>query len=411
MIDKRVDRIGTSSRDPTIQHSTWRGAFSLQCLYKHVCLIVANSVYAPLVHPLSYPVAILLACCMSIAVYNVIEITVLIFATFKKRRGLYFKCLLVAAWSIPFHVAGHTLKLYRLTQMNTLYNTLILVGWIGMVTGQSIVLYTRVHLLFPIHKRRVRWILYMIIFDAITCHVPGIVLVYGSSDNSHGSRFAVNFNIYEIVQMTTFTLQELIISGLYVYRTFKLLNGEINYRGPAAVSMVRHLLMVNIIIILLELSLLSTIYTGHYEVETAYKPAVYSIKLKLEFPVLDDLVNLVKAGGRLGPAKMSIATPKNDTTPGPRATKPYRSFASLPTHYQSGVLGAARPKEVHIVRRQSCPLEQDTQMMSRGSMVRGDENGTALCAFNNARNLSGTTNDRTSSSSGSRHQISFRDIV
>lgn len=56
----------------------------------------------------------------------------------------------------------------------------------------------------------------------------------------------------------------------------------------------RHLLRVNILIIVMDLTLLGTEFANHYEIQTTYKSALYSIKLKLEFVVLNQLVKLTK---------------------------------------------------------------------------------------------------------------------
>ncbi|PVI01322.1 hypothetical protein DM02DRAFT_654583 [Periconia macrospinosa] len=366
-----------------------------------------------IVQPLSYPVGILLACFLSIAAYNVIEITVRIFTTFKKWRGLYFNSFLIATWSIMVHVAGHVLKLYNITSMNVLYNTLILFGWVGMVTGQSLVLYSRLHLLYITNKGRVRWVLYMIIFDAITCHMPGIVLVYGASNAPDPDKYIVHFKTYEIIQMTMFALQELIISGLYAYRVFRLLNSEVGYRGPHAISLGRHLLAVNITIIIMELSLLSVIYTGHYEVEAAYKPAVYSVKLKLEFRVLNDLRNLFSDGSRLGSATGSHGScersPNSNTTPTSSSGlqvqdtgKRNKSSASLPVQ---------KPTEARVLCQPTRPVEQATSNKSWETILIDTADRKSFLARRNARKMLGSEEQGSSLRLSSKDQVDFKEIV
>ena len=61
----------------------------------------------------------------------------------------------------------------------------------------------------------------------------------------------------------------------------------------------RHLIVVNVFIIFLDFSLLGTEFANHYEIQTTYKSVIYSIKLKLEFNILNQLVKLrSSAGGR-----------------------------------------------------------------------------------------------------------------
>jgi len=51
-----------------------------------------------------------------------------------------------------------------------------------------------------------------------------------------------------------------------------------------------HLIYINILIIVLDLVLLGTEYAGLFYIQTTLKCAVYSIKLKLEFTILNQLL-------------------------------------------------------------------------------------------------------------------------
>lgn len=57
-----------------------------------------------------------------------------------------------------------------------------------------------------------------------------------------------------------------------------------------------HLIWVNVIIVFLDLTILGLEYSGLYDIQTAYKGLVYSVKLKLEFSILNRLVELTKNG-------------------------------------------------------------------------------------------------------------------
>jgi hypothetical protein len=56
------------------------------------------------------------------------------------------------------------------------------------------------------------------------------------------------------------------------------------------------LIYVNAIIVFLDLTILGLEYSGLYDIQTAYKGLVYSVKLKLEFSILNRLVELTKNG-------------------------------------------------------------------------------------------------------------------
>jgi hypothetical protein len=55
-----------------------------------------------------------------------------------------------------------------------------------------------------------------------------------------------------------------------------------------------HLIAVNIIIILMDITLLGTEYADQYQIQTTYKGALYSIKLVMEFSILEQLCAYLK---------------------------------------------------------------------------------------------------------------------
>ena len=100
----------------------------------------------------------------AISFYNFVYINVKIFLTFKRRRGVYFWSLIVASWGIPVHATGFLLKFFKLGAPKMMALIFIIGGWYCMVTGQSLVLYSRLHLVEP-DVKSFRWVLIMIIVD------------------------------------------------------------------------------------------------------------------------------------------------------------------------------------------------------------------------------------------------------
>ncbi|KAH6873853.1 hypothetical protein B0T10DRAFT_610952 [Thelonectria olida] len=256
-------------------------------------------------------VATVIVVFISIALYNVLELNFILFATFKKRSGLYFWSFLIATWGIAPNAVGYLLKSLALTNISNLYATLIIVGWCTMVTGQSVVLYSRLHLVMQ-NPTRLRTVLAMIIFNAIVLHVPVIVLVYGANSANPGP-FIGPYSVYEKLQLTVFFVQETIISGLYIWETTKLLKAERDIRGKTGPKRVmNHLIYVNIIVMLLDVTIVALEFANYYDVQTGYKPLVYSIKLKLEFSILNRLVELTQ-GSQLS---SSYTRSRTDATAG-----------------------------------------------------------------------------------------------
>jgi hypothetical protein len=250
-----------------------------------------------------YATGIIIGGFLAIAIYNSIELVFIIITAFKKRSGLYFWSFIFATLGIAVHGIGFLLQDFKIVTNSYLSTTLIMLGWYPMVTGQSIVLYSRLHLIVR-NQKRLRAVLIMIICNAIIGHLPTTVLIYGSNSNNPTSFLGI-YNIYEKIQVTLFFIQEVILSGLYIYETTKILrvrnidsgssNGNIN-SGNSNRKMMRHLLGSNILIILLDLTILALEFCDLYSLQTAYKGAAYSIKLKLEFNILNRLIEVVKPG-------------------------------------------------------------------------------------------------------------------
>jgi hypothetical protein len=107
-------------------------------------------------------------CFSGIAIYNSLELFLTIFMTFKRRATLYFFSLVVATFGVFLYAVAVFLLVLELTNPY-ISTSLVNVGWSCMVTGQSLVLYSRLHLLV-----RDSWILNlilgMIIIDGIVFH-------------------------------------------------------------------------------------------------------------------------------------------------------------------------------------------------------------------------------------------------
>lgn len=158
-----------------------------------------------------------------------------------------------------------------------------------MVTGQSLVLYSRLHLVVR-DERLLKRVLAMIWVNFVVLHIPTTVLTYGSNVHTQSRRFVHGYNIMEKIQMTGFTVQELIISGLYIFETIRLLKlgWDENKR-----RIMHRLVGINVVMLVMDLILLALEYANQYALQITLKGMIYSIKLKLEFAVLGKLVDVV----------------------------------------------------------------------------------------------------------------------
>lgn len=237
---------------------------------------------------------------VSLALYNVVELTVLIFATFKKRRGVYFWSLLVATWGVAFNATGYLLKFLRPEPgsgstlsssggisrgLEGLYTALCLAGWAAMVTGQSVVLFSRLHLL--VHDRlTVRLVLAMIVTDAVLC-IPPTVALFSLVNNTDNPRaYGAAYAVVEKVQLIVFSAQECVLSTVYIVASARFLRSRVPPGGygltfgrPPAPGggldgdgrMVMYWLIgVNILVVLLDVSILVLEFSGYYDLQTCW---------------------------------------------------------------------------------------------------------------------------------------------
>ena len=92
--------------------------------------------------------------------------------------------------------------------------------------------------------------------------------------------------------MTAFCIQEFIISTVYLLETVKILKTSYHEKRR---KVMYQLIFVNTFIIVIDLALLGVEYASLYTLETTLKGIVYSIKLRLEFAVLNQLVAFTRA--------------------------------------------------------------------------------------------------------------------
>ncbi|PWY93971.1 integral membrane protein [Aspergillus sclerotioniger CBS 115572] len=224
----------------------------------------------------SIVIKILMAVFSAIALYNAVELVILIFLTFTRYSGLYFWTMLLS----DFFAIG---PLWFAVTFST-------IGFYFMVPGQSIVLYSRLHLVVQ-SQTLLRRILYLIIFDTIILLIPTTILTY-STIYIGTIPIIKGYNVMERMQLAWFCAQEILISIIYIFETLKILRLRPE-KDPERHKTMYELIAINLVIILMDIALLVLEYVGLYTLQTTLKAAVYSIKLKLEFGVLRKLVSLV----------------------------------------------------------------------------------------------------------------------
>lgn len=156
----------------------------------------------------SFGLKVIIVLFASLAMYNAVELLVLVFMTFYRYRGLYFWSLAISSLSLIPYDLGMLFKFFNILTGNARWVSigLLTLGWYPMVTGQSVILWSRLHLIVSGERGRkiLKYTKWMIIVDAVILHIPTTVMTFGSNGTLSPAIFVDAYNIMEKVQMIGF---------------------------------------------------------------------------------------------------------------------------------------------------------------------------------------------------------------
>lgn len=232
---------------------------------------------------------------ISIALYNALELSILVPLSFKTYRSLYFWSLLISSTLglIPASLGPS----FQYLNLVPLWLSLLLsnIGFICMVPTQSIVLYSRLHLISQ-NYHLLRLLKWLIIIGSIIVLIPTITLNFGS-EYFPRSKWKRAFSIVERAQIVWFSIQEILISSVYIWETIRMMQISPE-EDKKRDKVLWELIAVNCIAIAMDLALLILEFMGFYFTQIILKALVYSIKLKMEFAVLGMLLSIVHSRSR-----------------------------------------------------------------------------------------------------------------
>lgn len=97
--------------------------------------------------------------------------------------------------------------------------------------------------------------------------------------------------------MTIFFIQETSMNAVYIWKARKMLHSSSILSSPGAsknVLVLHHLVFSNLLVIALDAVLLGIQFASFFHLQGSFKPLVYGIKLKVEFAILNRLVQSVQ---------------------------------------------------------------------------------------------------------------------
>ncbi|KAI9795302.1 MAG: hypothetical protein M1835_006017 [Candelina submexicana] len=255
----------------------------------------------------------------TLSLWMVVEIHIQIWAIFKRRRGLYFWSLLATAWGVVGHTVGFLIKLFAPGCNFVVYGIIIQLGWWGMILGFSLVLYSRLHLVIRNYRIQ-QAVLIMIIAVYFGIQWPTTIIFFGYISPKYSKAWAKSDEAMEKVQVIVVSIAESIIEGIYIWATLRLLKPGINVR-PRKVLIL--LITVSSLNMLSNIMLIIMDYTNIYVMKAAIHGWVYTIKLRLEFVVLNQLMAIASKG--LAPSGTAASPAKSGHSD--------HHHGSLPTSY------------------------------------------------------------------------------
>lgn len=239
---------------------------------------------------------------VGITLYLIVETNIEIFRAFKKRQGLYFWSLQSGCVGILMTGVGIILKEWvssetaRIWPLNAF---LLTVGWAIYCTAQSLVLYSRLHLVIQ-NDRILRYVFLMILFTILAFVIPTMVAVWpalNTSDSEMSSTWSPRLAIIDRYTQIGYTVTESIISGLYIGSLSRLLKMKRNVRRQRVML---DLLYVNVTVIAFDILEVTLVYTNQIGLSHPVQIFSYIMKLRLEFFVLNQLMAIAARGLRRG---------------------------------------------------------------------------------------------------------------
>jgi hypothetical protein len=93
-----------------------------------------------------------------------------------------------------------------------------------------------------------------------------------------------------------FSMQEIIISSFYVRAAYNYLQSQFNTRKGKTRNAMGLLLFIQVIIIALDITIIVLDLSGYLKLKVIIHSFVYSVKLELEFVVLNQLIEISRIG-------------------------------------------------------------------------------------------------------------------
>ncbi|KAI7776507.1 hypothetical protein LA080_004852 [Diaporthe eres] len=239
-------------------------------------------------------VDMVMAAFTGISMYIGVEVIMELFLVFSRWSGLYFWSCALCAWGVILQPLYIVLADFNIWRNHTAAITFIYLTWVIMVVPQSWVLYSRLHLVVH-NNSKLNTLMIVLCFTSVILTVPTVVMGI-LLQTSHPS-LSRAYSIWSRLEMTLFFIQETSMNAAYMWQARKMLHSSSILTPPGAGKhnlVLYHLIFSNLLVILLDAALLGIQCASFFNLQGSFKPLVYGIKLKVEFAILNRLVQSVQ---------------------------------------------------------------------------------------------------------------------
>ncbi|KAI9374316.1 hypothetical protein BJX61DRAFT_551498 [Aspergillus egyptiacus] len=235
---------------------------------------------------------------LAIAAYNALELLIWIFNFFRRRRGLYFWSILTGTVSVAGFMVITTISYFVKTPTAaSATGVAVALVYPCLLTAQILVLYSRLHLITPTQGPLLLVVRWGIIISSVLLLIPFTVNLTGLSTTTSKTqqRFLAAERVIEHYTIIGTLSRELLICAIYLFQALRQLKPILAVKGAAGRRVIIHLILAMGAVIVLDSFMLLTTFGGASGLGLAYSCVAHSIKLKVEFGILNRLLELLGA--------------------------------------------------------------------------------------------------------------------
>ena len=258
-----------------------------------------NSAVAPKVHQPAAPVfdPVTYGVCtafMGMSLFLFVETNILVFTYFKRYRGLYFWSLLITSWGVTIQVLGDITRWFAGSYPWVLDTIMLNLGLDMYIFGQTLILYSRLHLVCR-NYNLLRSILVMIIIVFFFFGLPLWITAWPSRLPQTKKTWAPVQDRYERIQSIIFLVMESTISIIYVWATVRLIKPNENIKVRRVMW---ELIGLNFLLVSLDVIWMTLFFLNYNGVKVPMQQFSYALKVRVEFVVLNQLKGLTSRPGK-----------------------------------------------------------------------------------------------------------------